>query len=429
MPIQEWLNRLFSIERPAAPPAIPPGLYHARQDSAGQFARFHLRVEHDGSGLLITNAAAMARLTATGVIIAKGLLESQDQSAILRELSKHFHGATEAAMQADIAQFQTLLDALANPQDAYPMFNLEPSALLAHAAALIAPLQAAVSLAAPEQLRAILDRLWAAGIPHVTLLTDANTPREALLHAVEHAEDLGMITGVRARASELLQDESLLPDLAVAGLDHITLPYAAADPAIHDALYGAGDHAAAGRVYAWLEENGICAVAETPLTPLTLKTLDDTVTALLAMGADNLTFFAVATATPLPDALPANALPQAAAQVEDIATEAQARFLWLPPVERDPARTLAEQLGEGRHCAGDLGILVAAHGAVIPPRGPHHSAGNLLTEAWRAIWEHPTFRAYREQLQAPAHCELCPGLTVCAAGCPRERAGWVQTAT
>jgi radical SAM protein with 4Fe4S-binding SPASM domain len=69
---------------------------------------------------------------------------------------------------------------------------------------------------------------------------------------------------------------------------------------------------------------------------------------------------------------------------------------------------------------------VEPDGTVIPPRGPALSAGNLLNDAWDDIWNHEVFHIYREQVEAPTRCDICPGLTICAAACPREPEGWAR---
>jgi radical SAM protein with 4Fe4S-binding SPASM domain len=145
----------------------------------------------------------------------------------------------------------------------------------------------------------------------------------------------------------------------------------------------------------------------------------------------NVGFFAIAAEEGLSAAdragalLPA-ALVQAADLVEELALEAQVRFLWYPPVTRDPRRSLSAQVRGGPRCSGDHTVRIEPDGAVIPARGPWRAAGNLLAHEWQAIQEHSTWRAYRERLLSPTHCETCPGLAICAADCPRSPLGWAD---
>jgi len=425
----EWLKNLFGVKRAAPPMAVAPGIYHAMQEAGGIYTRFHLRVERDGSGMLIANAAAAARLSPTGVLIAKGLLDGKSADTVLQDLVANFRGATADMMRADIAKVDALITQITTPGDTYPVFNLDDAALSPYNAQLIAPLQASLPLAEPEKLTPILEKLWDAGIPHVTLLAPPNPDTAHLVRAIERAEDLGMIAGVRGRASDLW-DIDLLTVLVQAVVDHITFLYASDDPAVHDALCGAGDHAAATALLAWLEENQLCAVAELPLVQTTLFALNATLQTLMAQGADNIAFVAyVTTDETLAERdgiFVADAMPQVATIIEETAVETQARFIWDPPVQHDPARSLAEQVQDGPRCSGDVAVRVEPDGSVIPPRGPYKSAGNLLTMTWNDIWNHEVFRRYRERVEAPTHCDICPGLAICAADCPREPAGWAQ---
>ncbi|HNT77678.1 MAG TPA: hypothetical protein PKH77_21910 [Anaerolineae bacterium] len=428
-----WLKKLFTIKRGDAPAPVPPGLYHALQEAEGRYVRFHLRVERDHTGMLIANARAAARLTPSGVVIAKGLLDGKDEAAIVADLSARFSGASKDVMRQDIAQVHALINEVTTPNDEYPVYNLEDAALSPYSAELIAPLQASVPLAPPELLVPILDRLWAVGIPHVTLLAPEHPEPAHLIRAVERAEDLGMIAGVRGRASDL-RGGTLLADLRLAGLDHVTFLYAAPDAALHDRLCGAGEHAAALDVLTWLEENQVCAVAEVPLVQANLYTLEETVATLLPLGADNLSFVAYVTTdaglAARDGIFTAEAMTQVATIVEEATETANARFIWNPPVQRNPDAPLSAQIQAGPRCCGDVAVRVESDGAgrahVIPPRGPHQSAGDLLHDPWEQIWDAPVFRRYRERVETPTHCDACPGLTICAADCPREPTGWAQ---
>lgn len=420
------LQRLFSFRPLPSVPLAPPGLHHFMREADGAVTRFHLRVERDGSGLLLANASLAARLSPSGVFIARALLSGEPEAEVLRRAGRSFRGATPAALRNDIARVKAILDNLAAPGDNYPILNLEDAAFSPGLAELIAPLNADVPLASPEQMKPLIARLWEVGIPHLTVIAPESPNPEHLVRAVERAEDTGLICGVRGRATDLRLG-LLLNDLAQAGVDHLNIFYAAARPDLHDPLFGGGDHAAAQDVFRRALELEVCPVAEVPLVEANVHELDETLAALSALGVTNAAFFALAEIKETADgALGANALPQAAARVEDAANANNVRYIWQPPVRRNPALTLAAQARLGPRCAGDVSVRVEPDGRVIPPRGPARSAGNLLTNSWEAIWNHAEFRRYRERTLAPTHCDVCPGLAICAADCPREPAGWAE---
>ncbi len=421
------MNRSFILRHLVPRPSqaanpVASGLYHFQQMTNGQPVRYHLRVEADGSGMLVANATAAARLTPVGVAIANGLLENLPESAILRTLGKYFRGLSKEHLDSDIARVKNLLQELATPGDIYPIANLEDAAFDPHSASLMAPLEAWLPFGSNTQ--AIMKKAWEAAIPHVTLLLpDEFNPAE-LVKAVEFAENTGLVCGVSGRATPLLAHAGLLEQLSQAGVDHVTVFYASHQPELHDRYFGAGDHEAARNVFQLTQELGVADVGHIPLVPETLPHLEETLESLLLLRVPNAAIYAIASDQENTDAIPAQAMRQVAAQVEEEATEARVRYLWEVPVRRNPVLSLQAQVLAGPRCGSDFSIRIENDGAVIPPRGSDFSAGNMLNDPWRQIWEHPAFKNYRERVHAPTRCDVCPGLAICAAECPAEPSGW-----
>ncbi|MCB8982706.1 MAG: SPASM domain-containing protein [Ardenticatenaceae bacterium] len=427
---KERLLRWMIPKRHKPPQPIAPGLYPYAHEEDGALTRFHLRVEPDGQGMLLANATAAARLNPAGVVMVKELLDGVSPDDVLDDVLARFKGASKETIAFDLQRVRSLLSSLASPDDNYPIINFNEIQVNVFESQLLAPLEASVPLAAPEKMVPILDKMWNVGIPHVTFLAPEQPNAAHLVRAVERAEDLGLIAGVRGRATDLHADNLLL-DLAQAGVDHVTVLYAAADAAIHDALCGAGDHALVADLYATIEANEVCPVAEIPLVESTLDILRQTLTRLWDAGVSNFSFFAIVAPEGMSDAdragaLTAQAMPQTAAWVEEIAHQADVLFIWQPPVQRDPRLTLAEQVRLGPRCSGDAAVRIEANGDVIPPRGPYLKAGNLLADPWQQIWGNDAFVRYRERVTAPTRCMDCPGLVICEADCPREQSSWAQ---
>ncbi len=440
-------QRLFGFGQSAQPEGLAPGMYHARRAvGAGQYARYHLRVEGDGEGLLIVNASSVARLSPTGALMAHGLLQGEPESVVVERARRALAGAPAGALEADVRAVRELLDRLAAP-DA-PTFNFADMAFAPNAARLIAPLTADMPAGPAEVIKPVVDRLWAVGIPHVVFTVTAETAPLAL-RAVERASDTGLITGVRGRGTDLRAQAGAL---AQAGIDHLTVYYASHDRQVHDALYGRGDHDAAQDVLRACASLELTPVAELPLTVATLRDLDATLTDLHQRGVLNVGVFALPseevatvrneggaaadesiapsheradTATAKPDSqtltLTPDSLAQAAAQLEDSAHRNWVTYVWYPPVRG--AGPLAARAQAGPRCSGDLAVRVELDGSVLTPRGPREPAGNLLRDPWAKIWEHPTFERYRQRLLAPTHCLTCPGLAICAVDCPKAVEG------
>lgn len=412
------LNRLETCE-------VEPGLYHYLREVNGTNTRFHLRVDSGGAGVLLANATAAARLRPSGSIIAKALLDGEDDASIVAKLQSTFHGVSAGQATDDIERVRSILRDLESPGDNFPILNLADPSFGPDVAPLKKPLSADVPLADPKVLVPILDRLWEEGIPHVTLIAPAGFERADLVRAVERAEDLGMIAGVRARGSSLAE-EPFVAELAKAGVDHINLLYLSCEVEVHDAIAGSGDHAAVLQTLEHVRSNEVCAVAEVGLIEPTLETLEETVEALRAADVTNIAFFALATSVPAqePAALVAEQLVQTAQMIEELADALSVRHLWYPPGQRAGGVSLAEQVCQGPRTSGDHAIRVEGDGSVYVARGPWQAVGNLLRDPWETIGENKTYEAYRKRVQTDTHCDECPGLAICAADCPRTPAGW-----
>ncbi len=432
MPRNNGPSRWLTIRPSEKPQMVEQGIYHYTRDDSGTYTRFHLRVDPDGQGYLLVNATIGARLSPSGALIAKELLDGAAEDAILHKVKNSFRGASDADIEHDIYQVNHIILNLTSPGDNYPIINLNDPAVSSRTSRLMAPMRADLVASSFTNIEPILDKLWKVGIPNVTFIYDEESQPEQLIRSVERAEDLGMIAGVRGRALDL-SAAGIAKELAYAGADYISLFYASADQQIHDSLVGDGDFIAIEPLFNELLSHEVARVAEFPLVASTIDSLGDSLLALLNMGITNVNFFAIA----LPDdqvtddaagALAASALPQIADIVEEWASEADVRYVWQPPVLRNLALPIGEQVRLGARCSDDLSVRINPGGELIPARGPEIPAGNILHDEWQTIWNHESFRRYRERVEMPTRCEVCPGMAICAADCPREVSGWSQFA-
>jgi radical SAM protein with 4Fe4S-binding SPASM domain len=409
--------------RPAA--AIEPGLYHYQRLQGDWPTRFHLRVDPDGGGLLLANAAEAAYLSPVGVEMAHEVLEERSDAQIVAEIERKYHSAEPGQIATDLARIRAVINDLSRPGDNYPITNLGEAGEAGRV--LAAPYRADVVQGEPLVMREILRKLWDYGIPHVSFLAQPQAPASDLPLLVEAAGDLGMVAGVRAVASWLPPE--VIQEAALAGLDHLDLLYVSAEAAVHDALTAAGDWETALAAFAQCLALELAPVAEVPLYAGGLPAVRRTMASLHERSVSNLTFFALAcpeddAASQAAGALPARAIPPAAVTITEAAEENGARYIWAPPVRFDPARTLAAQVQAGPRAAGDSAIRVEADGRVYPARGPRACTGSLFTEKWEAIWNHECFARYRGRLAQPKRCPQCPDLPICQADCPQDPAAW-----
>ncbi len=416
-----------SIPRESMPEA---GLRHYEREVKGEPVRYHLRVDNDGSGLLIANAAAACRLSPTGVVIAEGLLEGEKDKVIQKRVARSFSGVDDATIAKDLERVRKTIDDMAFPGGRYPLLNLDDPGTSSRGRALAAPLAAEMGIDGTGDPSARIDKLWQVAVPQVVLIHLPGAPPEKLIEGVERAEDHGLIAGVRAPATDLLEND-LLARLVRVGLDHVDVYWASADASRHDELFGAGDHDAARKVFRSCKEMEVCPVAVVPIVAGSLEGLEETIGSLRSMDVGAATLFALAQkegTDPL-GGLEPGALRQAAVTAEEVADRLHMNMIFAPPVERDPNQTLKEQLRRGPRAAGEAAIRITPDGSVIPPHGPRKSVGNILKEPFETIWNQDAFRHLREAVAEPDTCDQCPGLAACVGGCIANPDVWARIET
>jgi hypothetical protein len=213
-PLRKWF--LPSPDETSDELQATAGLYHFHRVVDGEHIRYHLRVDDDGPAILIAAASEALLLSPSGAVIAKAILEGKTRADVARM-------APDAGWPAAVSEVADALDDLGHSSVRYPIFNLVDPAYHDKPWRLTAPFQADVDVVSSSTTREIIDRLWQIRIPHVRLIVTPRTDRNALVELVVHAEDLGMIAGVRAHCIHWYQEETIRR-LAEAGLDYRCFP-------------------------------------------------------------------------------------------------------------------------------------------------------------------------------------------------------------
>lgn len=403
--------------------SLPSGLYHFQQEHDGRYVRFHLRVDPGGHAILIAGAAEAVQLPPEAALAAAHLLQGRPKDDVARELNSP--GAENV-----VAHAGKILRELAEPRGRFPILNLPDPAVEGYVS-LSAPFQADFAVGKEQSLKRIVESLWNAGIPHVRLIAGAPDSANLLVDAVTLAEDRGMIAGLRMPAHQL-EEGSLLDDVAKVGLDYVVLPWGGSGE-IHQRLFGADDLNCIGKTIERIRGWEMTPVLQLPLVAASFDVLEDNLEEVAAWDIGHIEVFAVATSEdPGEDNQSADGLNpvavdelrQLAAWMEDLSNEHAAQLIWLPPQGLAAGQTVEDAARRGPRAAGDVAVRVEPKGDVIPPRGPGESAGNLLSQPFREIWQHESFRRFRGLVERPTRCDQCPGLAVCGADCPADPAGW-----
>jgi hypothetical protein len=220
---------------------IPAGVYQKQEAPADQAPyRIHLRLQPDGSGVLVVNAATVLHLNQTAAEYAYHFIRGATPEQAADEVARRYH-VDEATALHDYNDFADRIQALVTTPDLDPVSTLDFERVPPHSADLSAPLRLDCALTyrlpagtqaeyAPtrrvdhelttEEWLSILDKAWVAGIPHVTFTGGEATLRDDLPQLIARAEKNGQVCGLLTDGLKLA-DRQYLDLLLQTGLDHL----------------------------------------------------------------------------------------------------------------------------------------------------------------------------------------------------------------
>lgn len=233
-----WIRTLLT---PVAP--IPAGIYQKRSGPQDQPPyRIHLRLQPDGSGVLVVNAATVLRLNPAAAEYAYHFIKGTEPQAAAREVASRYR-VNESIARQDYSDFVARIETLVTTPDLDPVSYLDFERVAPHSTELLAPLRLDLALTyrlpvgtqveyaptkrvdrelATNEWMTVLDRAWQLGIPHVTFTGGEATLREDLVQLIAGAEKNGQVCGLLTDGLRLA-DKSYLESLLQSGLDHILL--------------------------------------------------------------------------------------------------------------------------------------------------------------------------------------------------------------
>ena len=117
--VQAW----YALVR--ARSALRPGLSTYYFRPPGGTRRIHLRIDHDGSGVLIVDATNAIHLNPSAAIIAKFALDGLPRNRVVSALNIQFRRVKNSEVQRHIDGIYTLVQHLATTTDACPTCGLD----------------------------------------------------------------------------------------------------------------------------------------------------------------------------------------------------------------------------------------------------------------------------------------------------------------
>lgn len=380
--ILESISRIFSKVEP-----ISPGTYHyqAPQDDPRNY-RLHLRIEKDGAGILIVNAATVLHLNQTAAEYAYYLVSGIPGNQAVDKVTSRYNINHDQALK-DYQNFIGQVDTLITVPDLDPVTYLDFDRQEPYSGKLSAPyrLDCALTYTLPEsakpeaaptkrvtrelttkEWKSVLDKAWHAGIPHVIFTGGEPTLRNDLVEIIDHAENNGQVTGLITDGSRLINKE-YLDSLLQTGLDHLLIILHSQETDAWNALQDA------------LGEDIFTAVHLT----ITADNKDQIHNHLQKLAEMEISAISLSAAAP--------ELNIHLKEFRQLSAELNLNLVWDLPVPYTSLNPVALELEDENievpDGAGNAWLYVEPDGDVLPTQGVNKIMGNILTDTWDTIWK------------------------------------------
>jgi len=402
MALREKLRSWFTPVKPLSREMLH---YQTPTDAAQQY-RLHLRVEGDGRGLLIINAATVLHLNQTATEYARLLIQGADEEEAARSMARRYR-VGRAVASADYRRLRDHIFTLATSTDLCPVTYLDLERAEPFSAETSAPYRVDLALTyrtdeagtfdpearrrvdrelSTEEWQAGLRTLWEVGVPHVCFTGGEPTLRGDLVELVRYAEERGLVTGLLTDGRRLREPE-YLDSLLLAGLDHLQITLASHRPEVHDGIVGwegawaemdAGlRNAIAGDIYV---------VVHVVVVPANSASVADTVAYLAGLGVP-----AVALSSPLMavSGEQREQLQSALEEARNAVHEHDLTLVWDLAAPYSHVNPVEVEAGLPPEQVVRQHLYVEPDGDILPAQGYNVVLGNLLRDPWEAIWDHP----------------------------------------
>ncbi len=377
--IIESIRRLLTPVKPLA-----PGIFHyqAPPDAPVPY-RLHLRLEPDGSGLLIVNASTILHLNQTAAEFAFHLIKQTPEDQMVGEISSRYRVSREQARQ-DFRLLNDRIRTLIHTPDLDPEMFLDFERTTPHSQKISAPyrLDCALTYRLPEgfddslgptkridrelnteEWCAIFDKAWSLGIPHIILTGGEPTLRDDLPELIAHTESNGQVVGLLSDGLKLV-DDAYLQTLLQTGLDHLMLSLKPEDDNSWKALNN-------------VISADLFVVVHHTVTLQNVVSTSQTLEHISNLGAKSISLTA---SDP--------ALHESLIDFRNQAASLGLSLVWDLPVPYSAFNPVAleTQLDSPPQGAGHAWLYIEPDGDVLPAQGINQVLGNILRDPWDTLW-------------------------------------------
>jgi organic radical activating enzyme len=375
--MQKFFSRFFPTGE--TPEPLTPGIYHHMfPENVESPNRLHLRIEPNGNGLLLVNAATVLHLNSTATEHVYYWLEGKTEGDAAEEIARRYRVA-EAKALMNQREIREQIMSLAETPDLDPVLFIGLDRTEPYSECPPAPYRLDCALTyktdlsgtydplararvdtelTTEDWMKILNKAWDIGIPHITFTGGEPCLWDDLPKLIAHCENLGQITGLLTNGLRLA-DESYLTDLDQSGLDHILITFESGNEKSVNGLVAALATDIFTAVHININDSG--AVQE----------LDE----IYAMGVT-----AVSLSTDMEQF-------SVLAEARDHAASIGLDLIWDLPVPFSSRNPISLELESQLTGDGRAWLYVEPDGDILPTQGIDVILGNILRDPWQDIWD------------------------------------------
>jgi organic radical activating enzyme len=378
-------------ERFAPVKPLPAGIYTYKAPlDAPLHYRLHLRLESDGRGVLLVNASTVLHLNPTAAEYAYHLVHHTPEDEAAQQVASRYRVSQSQALQ-DYKDLVERIETLLLIPDLDPVTYLDFDRHEPYSGSLSAPyrLDCALTYLLPEsaepesapesrvdrelstaEWKSILNKAWEAGIPHITFTGGEPTLRQDLVDLLNHAEDLGMVTGLLTDGQRLGESD-YLDGLLQAGLDHILI-------VLHPEEEESWESLANFTYWSHALDADIFIAVHLTLTP---ENAAEAPAILARLAKSEIPAVSLSASNP--------ALTQQLQTARDRVAELDMNLIWDIPVPYSTLNpvSLETQMDSPPAGAGRAWLYVEPDGDVLPTQGVNKVLGNILHDPWEMIWQ------------------------------------------
>ncbi len=378
-------NILESIQHLFTPvKSLPIGIYHYQAPPDAQVPyRLHLRLEPDGSGILIVNASTILHLNSTASEYAYHLVMQTPEDKLVKAITSRYRVSHEQAIM-DFQNLKDRIQALIYSPDLDPETFLDFDRSAPYSQKITAPYRLDCALTyrlsfvsddflAPnkrvirelstEEWFSIFDKAWGFGIPHIILTGGEPTLRDDLPELISHTESNGQVVGLLTDGIKFT-DPGYLSTLLQTGLDHIMFSVNPENTNSWKAL----ENVVAADVFVGVHHT------------LTLHNVMNTNQILERISNLGIKTMSLTASDP--------ALHESLIQIRNQIAEMGISLVWDLPVPYSAFNPVAleTQMDQPTSGAGHAWLYIEPDGDVLPAQGINQVLGNILEDKWESLW-------------------------------------------